>query len=75
MSLEYSKKSVVLDPGNPWFKQQLGRLYILNRDYAAARKVYDEIVRAAPDNPENYRFLAALYEETGSPYAALAVLD
>ena len=74
-SLEYSKKSVVLDPGNPWFKQQLGRLYILNRDYAAARKVYDEIVRAAPDNPENYRFLAALYEETGSPYAALAVLD
>ncbi len=74
-ALEYSEKAATLDPGNPWFRQQLGRLYVMSGHYAEARTIYDEIVRAAPNNPENYRFLAALYEETGSPYAALAVLD
>lgn len=72
---EYSRKAVELDPSNIWFKQQLGRLYIMTGEYGSARQVYDEIVRMAPDNPENYRYLAALYEETGSPYAALTVLD
>ncbi len=74
-ALEYGGKAATLDPENPWFRQQLGRLYVMSGHYAEARTIYDEIVRAAPNNLENYRFLAALYEETGAPYAALAVLD
>ena len=74
-SLGYSRKANQLDPENIWFKQQLGRLYIMNGQYDDARKVYDGIVRLAPNNPDNFRYLAALYEETGFPYAALALLD
>ena len=74
-AMEYSRKANALEPGNIWFKQQLGRLYIMTGRYDEARKVYDEIVRLTPNNPENYRYLAALYEETGFPYAALTLLD
>jgi tetratricopeptide (TPR) repeat protein len=74
-ALAYSRKAVQLDPENSWYQQQLGRLYILNEDYASAREVYLRILRQNPNSPENYRYLAALYDETGSPYTALAVLD
>ena len=74
-ALEYSRKANRLAPENIWFKQQLGRLYIITGQYDSARKVYGEIVRLTPNNPDNYRYLAALYEETGFPYAALALLD
>jgi len=74
-ALEYSLKANRLEPENIWFKQQLGQIYILTGQYDAARNVYNEIVRLDPNNPENYRYLAALLEETGSPYAALIMLD
>ncbi|MCD8185896.1 MAG: hypothetical protein LUD68_05415 [Rikenellaceae bacterium] len=74
-SLQYSLKANEIDPDNIWYKQQLGRIYIVSGQYGPARKVYDEIARLAPNDPENYRYLAALYEQTGYPYAALTLLD
>ena len=74
-ALGYSLKANEIDPDNIWFKQQLGRLYILTGNYGPARKVYDEIVRLTPNNPDNYRYLAALYDATGYSYAAITLLD
>ncbi|MDL2230402.1 tetratricopeptide repeat protein, partial [Alistipes sp. OttesenSCG-928-L06] len=74
-AIAYSKRATELDPENIWYKQELGQLYIVAGRYESARKVYDEIIRLAPNNPENYRYLAALYDGTGLPYAALTLLD
>jgi tetratricopeptide (TPR) repeat protein len=74
-ALEYSREANRLDPGNIWFKQQLGQILITAEQYDEARRVYDDMVRLDPHNPDNYRYLAALYEETGFPHAALILLD
>jgi len=74
-ALAHSLQANQLDPENIWYKQQLGCIYIVSGQYDPARKVYDEIVKLDPNNPENYRYLAALYEQTGYPYAALTLLD
>lgn len=75
LALAYSRKANALDPGNVWYKQQLGRLYIFGEQYDSAGTVYGEIIRLAPNNPENYRYLAALYEEAGWIQKAIDLLD
>jgi tetratricopeptide (TPR) repeat protein len=74
-ALAYSRAAVRLEPDNLWYKQQLGRLYIFGERYDSAGTVYGEIIRLAPNDPENYRYLAALYEETGRTDEAIALLD
>jgi len=74
-ALEYSLRANEIEPDNIWFKQQLGRLYIMTGNYGPGRLVYDEIVRLTPNNPDNYRYLAALYDATGYSYAAITLLD
>jgi len=74
-ALAYSRAAVALEPDNLWYRQQLGHLYILGERYDSARVVYTRIVDLAPNDPENYRYLAALYEQTGAPEQAVALLD
>jgi tetratricopeptide (TPR) repeat protein len=74
-ALAYSQKANALEPDNLWFKQQLGQISIFTGRYEEARLIFDEIVRVAPNDPNNVRYLAALYDETGAPEKALAVLD
>ena len=64
-----------LDTANIWYKLQLGRLLIGHQQYDSALKVYHDIVRLAPHNPENYKYLAALYEQTRQPFTAIMLLD
>ncbi len=75
LALTYSRAAGALEPDNLWYKQQLGRLYIFSEQYDSAGTVYGEIIRLAPNNPENYRYLAALYEETGWIQKAIDLLD
>lgn len=72
---KYSYIANELDTSNIWYKEQLGRLFILNHHYDSALTVYNDIVRLAPNNPDNYKYLAALYEQTKRPYAAITLLD
>jgi tetratricopeptide (TPR) repeat protein len=74
-SLAFSRKAGALEPDNLWYQQQLGRLYIETERYDSAATVYGRIVRLAPNDPENYRYLAALYEQTGRTDEAIALLD
>ena len=74
-ALAYSRKANESEPDNLWFKQQLGQASIFAGRYEEARRIFDEIVHLAPNDPNNIRYLAALYDETGEPQRALAVLD
>ena len=74
-ALEYSRKAVRLDSTNFWYRNQLGRLLLITENYDGALAVYERLVREAPHYPENYRLLAALYEEKKLPFTAIAILD
>lgn len=74
-ALGYSRNAVSLDTANVWYASQLGRLYIVTGDYNKARRNYEKLIVMAPKNPENYGMLSLLYQQTGQPYAAIAVLE
>lgn len=74
-ALKYSLKANQLDTTNLWYKAQLGRLYITTKEYDAAMNIYSKLVELAPNNPDNYRLLAALYEQSNQPFTAISVLD
>lgn len=74
-ALPYSLKAAQIDTANIWYRSQLGRLLIATQRYDSAMRVYRTLLRDAPDNPDNYRLMAALQEQKGEPLRALAVLD
>lgn len=75
LALQYSRKANELDTANVWYRTQMASLQVMNRQYQDAMSSYNRLVHEAPDNPENYRMLAALYEVTNQPYVSLAILD
>lgn len=74
-ALRYSETANRLDTTDIWYRSQLGKLLIFNRDYFKAQKVFEELITLNPKNPGNYNMLAWLYEQTRQPFAAIAVLD
>lgn len=75
LALQYSLTANRLDSTNVWYQMQVARLLVLNRQFQEAMRTYNRLVRESPDNPENYRMLAALYEVTNQPYVSLSILD
>lgn len=75
LALRYSRRANSLDADNEWYRTQLARLLVMNAQYDEALNEYQSLLRTSPDNPENYRMLAALYEVTRQPFAAIALLD
>ena len=75
LALRYSRRANELDPANEWYRTQLANLLVMEKDYSGALTEYTELLKLAPNNPENYRMLAALYEVRQQPFSALAVLD
>lgn len=74
-AIPYSLRAARIDSANTWYRTQLGRLYIGAQQYDSALTIYNELLKAAPDNPDNYRLLAALYEEQGQFFTAISILD
>lgn len=74
-AINYTSRASKLDPKNVWYRTQLGQLYIMDQQYVNARKVYQYLVRNTPPDPNNYRLLAALYQQTNHPFTAISVLD
>ncbi len=75
LALRYSRWANDLESDNEWYRMQLARLLVMNGRYPDAQAEYRELLRTSPNNPENYRMLAALYEATRQPFAAVALLD
>lgn len=74
-ALEYSHKANNIDTASIWYKGQLGQLLIMADRYDEALSVYQKMTELAPNNPDNYYYLAALYNETGKVYTAITLLD
>lgn len=74
-ALEYSTKANALDTANLWYQTQLGRLMLMTENYDKAFSIYEKLTRELPSNPDNYRLLAALYQQNKQPFSAISVLD
>lgn len=72
---ELARRAYRLDTTNKWYHQYYGQALILAGRYKEALGVYRDLQVQYPDDPDHYRLLAALYEEAGDPYMALATLD
>ena len=75
LALRYSRRANALEADNEWYRTQLARLLVMNMRYDEALKEYEHLLATSPDNPENYRMMAALYEVTRQPFTAIALLD
>ena len=74
-ALQYSLKANAIDTTNTWYKMQLGRLLIATQHYDSALTLYDQLIRMNPNDPDNYRLKALLYDQLGQPEKALEVLE
>lgn len=74
-ALQYSLKANAIDTTNTWYKMQLGRLLIATQRYDSALTLYDQLIRMNPNDPDNYRLKALLYDQLGQPEKALEVLE
>ena len=70
-----ARRAYRLDTTNRWYHRFLGQTLILADRYREALEVYRDLQTKDPAEPDHYRLLAALYEQTGDPYMALATLD
>ena len=74
-ALQYSLNADAIDTTNTWYKMQLGRLLIATQRYDSALTLYDQLIRMNPNDPDNYRLKALLYDQLGQPEKALEVLE
>ena len=73
--MELARKAFRLDTTNKWYHQFYGQALIYAGRYDEALKVYRRLQTENPKDPDNYRILAALYEQKQSPVMALVTLD
>ena len=74
-ALQYSLNANAIDTTNTWYKMQLGRLLIATQRYDSALTLYDQLIRMNPNDPDNYRLKALLYDQLGQPEKALEMLE
>ncbi len=74
-ALMWSRKSVELDSLEVTYRNQLGQLLIMNQEFSEAMRLYEKLLAEEPQNPTNYRMLAALYDYNRQPFTAIALLD
>lgn len=71
----FAERAVELDSTNSWYVMQLGRIKVMREEYDSALVIYRHLVNSHSEYPENYRILAALYEQREQPFSAIAILD
>ena len=74
-AVDLARTAFRLDTANKWYHQFLGQALIYARRYDEALAVYRRLRNDEPQNPDNYRILAALYEQAQQPFSAIATLD
>ena len=71
-AVDLARTAFRLDTANKWYHQFLGQALIYARRYDEALAVYRRLRSDEPQNPDNYRILAALYEQAQQPFSAIA---
>ncbi|WP_290540253.1 tetratricopeptide repeat protein [Alistipes sp.] len=74
-AVEMARRACRLDTANKWYQQFYGQALILSNRLDEALKVYRRLMENDPKDPDNYRIVAALYEQKQSPVMALVTLD
>ena len=74
-AVEMARRAYRLDTANKWYHQFYGQALIMSNRLDEALKVYRRLQAEDPKDPDNYRILAALYEQKQSPFSALIMLD
>ena len=74
-AIEWAHKAWLLDSTNIWYEKGYAQALIFAGRYKDATSVYRNICRRQAGDPDNYRLLAALYEQVGNPYMAINTLD
>lgn len=74
-AVEQARRAYRLDTTNKWYHQFYGQTLIVAGRYDEALRVYRRLQTEYPKDPDNYRILAALYEQKQSPVMALITLD
>ncbi len=64
VAIKYAEKAFVNDYSNKWFGMHLAQLYIVDKQYVNAIKVYKKMNEKYPENLEYLYNLSLLYEET-----------
>ncbi len=75
IALPYIKRAVEQDSTNNDYLSLLGRTLVLSNNFKEATPIYKKLTHSQPRNPLNYRMLAALYDQEGLQFSAIAVLD
>lgn len=73
--VEYARRAYWSDTTNKWYLQFYGQALVYAQRYDEALKAYGQLLKADPQNADNYRILALLYQERSQPYSAISVLD
>ncbi|WP_418982381.1 tetratricopeptide repeat protein [Alistipes sp.] len=74
-AVELARRAWRLDTANLWYHRFYGQALLLAERYDQALGVYRRLSVEDAQNPDNFRILAALYEQHNNPYMALAMLD
>lgn len=72
--IELARRAYRLDTTNKWYHRLYGQSLLMAERYNEALPLFRTLYETDRE-PDNYRILAALYERTGQPYSAIAVLD
>lgn len=70
-----ARRAWQLDTTNRWYHQLYGQTLLMTDRYGEALKVFRRLMEENPKDPDNYRIVAALYEQRQSPFQALVTLD
>ena len=70
-----ARRACQLDSTNRWYHQLYGQTLLMTDRYGEALKVFRRLMEENPKDPDNYRIVAALYEQRQSPFQALVTLD
>ena len=74
-AVEAARRARQLDTDNLWYQRFYGQALLMPQRYNEALQVYNRLMEEDPSDPDNYRLVAALYEQRGRPYSALMTLD
>lgn len=74
-AVELARRAYRLDTANLWYLRLYGQTLLAAERYREALPLFRSLRERDPKNPDNYRILAALYEEDSQPFAAIITLD
>lgn len=70
-----ARRAYRLDTANLWYMRLYGQTLLAAERYREALPLFRELQERDPKNPDNYRILAALYEQERQPFAAIVTID